>query len=71
MENAILNLGVEQEQMVWLIDFHGFSLSNVSLKVTKDTAHVLQNHYPARLGVAILYDAPKIFEPFWKVWLYI
>ncbi|XP_047983237.1 phosphatidylinositol transfer protein 3-like [Salvia hispanica] len=67
MENAILNLGEEQEQMVWLIDFHGFSLSNVSLKVTKDTAHVLQNHYPERLGVAILYDAPKIFEPFWKM----
>ncbi|KAL1547028.1 phosphatidylinositol transfer protein 3-like [Salvia divinorum] len=67
MENAILNLGEEQEQMVWLIDFHGFSLSNVSLKVTKETAHVLQNHYPERLGVAILYDAPKIFEPFWKM----
>ncbi|KAG6438180.1 hypothetical protein SASPL_103117 [Salvia splendens] len=67
MENAILNLGEEQEQMVWLIDFHGFSLSNVSLKVTKDTAHVLQNHYPERLGVAILCDAPKIFEPFWKM----
>ncbi|CAH9113355.1 unnamed protein product [Cuscuta epithymum] len=67
MENAIVNLDDEQEQMVWLIDFHGFNISHISLKVTKETAHVLQDHYPERLGLAILYDAPKIFEPFWKV----
>ncbi|KVH98572.1 CRAL-TRIO domain-containing protein [Cynara cardunculus var. scolymus] len=28
MENAILNLPPEQEQMVWLIDFHGFNDAN-------------------------------------------
>ncbi|XP_060198795.1 uncharacterized protein LOC132627461 isoform X2 [Lycium barbarum] len=67
MENAVVNLPEDQEQMVWLIDFHGFNLSNISIKVTKETAHVLQDHYPERLGIAILYDAPKIFEPFWKV----
>ncbi|CAA2994478.1 Hypothetical predicted protein [Olea europaea subsp. europaea] len=67
MENAILNLPQDQEQMVWLIDFHGFSMSNISIKVTRETAHVLQEHYPERLGVAILYDPPKIFEPFWTV----
>lgn len=67
MENAVLNLPQDQDQMVWLIDFHGFSLSNISIKVTKETAHVLQDHYPERLGVAILYNPPKFFEPFWKV----
>ncbi|CAI9116344.1 OLC1v1017461C2 [Oldenlandia corymbosa var. corymbosa] len=67
MENAILNLPKNQEQMVWLIDFHGFNLSHVSLKATKETAHVLQEHYPERLGIAVLYNPPKIFEPFWKV----
>lgn len=67
MENAVVNLPEDQEQMVWLIDFHGFNLSHISIKVTKETAHVLQEHYPERLGIAILYDAPKIFEPFWKV----
>ncbi|KAL2468003.1 Sec14p-like phosphatidylinositol transfer family protein [Forsythia ovata] len=67
MENAILNLPQDQEQMIWLIDFHGFSMSNISIKVTRETAHVLQEHYPERLGVAILYDPPKIFEPFWTV----
>ncbi|XP_050211978.1 uncharacterized protein LOC126662128 isoform X2 [Mercurialis annua] len=67
MENAILNLPPDQEQMVWLIDFHGFNLSHISLKVTKETAHVLQDHYPERLGLAILYNPPKFFEPFYTV----
>ena len=67
MENAILNLPDNQEQMVWLIDFHGFNMSHLSIKVSRETAHVLQEHYPERLGLAILYNPPKIFEPFWKV----
>ena len=70
MENAILNLPHGQDQMVWLIDFAGFNLGNLSIQVTKMTADVLQGHYPERLGVAILYNAPKFFEPFWKVCLY-
>ncbi|KAK8934667.1 Patellin-3 [Platanthera zijinensis] len=67
MENAILNLPSDQEQMVWLIDFHGYNLSHLSVKITKETADVLQNHYPERLGIAILYNPPKFFEPFWRV----
>lgn len=67
MENAILNLPPDQEQMVWLIDFKGFNLSNISIRTTKETADVLQNHYPERLGLAILYNPPKFFEPFWTV----
>lgn len=67
MENAIINLPAEQEQMVWLIDFHGFNLSNISVKLTRETAHVLQDHYPERLGVAILYNPPKFFEPFYTM----
>nr|DAD40289.1 TPA_asm: hypothetical protein HUJ06_014612 [Nelumbo nucifera] len=67
MENAILNLPPEQEQMIWLIDFHGFNMSSISVKVTRETAHVLQDHYPERLGVAILYNPPKIFESFWTL----
>ncbi|KAL4022879.1 hypothetical protein IC575_016625 [Cucumis melo] len=67
MENAILNLPSNQESMIWLIDFKDFDMSNISLKATKETAHVLQEHYPERLGLAILYNAPKFFEPFWMV----
>ncbi|XP_074380765.1 uncharacterized protein LOC141721659 isoform X2 [Apium graveolens] len=67
MENAISSLPAEQGQMVWLIDFHGFNMSHISFKVTRETAIVLQERYPERLGIAILYNAPKFFEPFWKL----
>ncbi|KAE9458931.1 hypothetical protein C3L33_09169, partial [Rhododendron williamsianum] len=67
MENAVINLPRHQEEMDWLIDFKGCSLSNFSIKATRETAHVLQEHYPERLGVAILYNPPKFFEPFWTV----
>nr|KAJ0202180.1 hypothetical protein LSAT_V11C600336930 [Lactuca sativa] len=67
MENAIQNLPSDQEQMIWLIDFHGFNLSNISINSTKETANILQNQYPERLGLAILYNPPKFFEPFYKM----
>jgi hypothetical protein len=68
IENAILNLPEGQEQMSWLIDFTGWSLStSVPVKSARDTINILQNHYPERLGVAFLYNPPRIFEAFWKV----
>lgn len=68
LENAILNLPEEQEQMVWLIDFNGWSLSNsVPIKTARETANILQNHYPERLATAFLYTPPRIFETFWKI----
>lgn len=63
----MLNLQQGQEQMVWLIDFQGYKLSHVSVNVTRETANVLQDRYPERLGLAILYNPPKFFESFWKV----
>ncbi|KAL8168244.1 hypothetical protein V2J09_009743 [Rumex salicifolius] len=68
IENTILNLPMGQEQMSWLIDFTGWSLSNsVPMKTARETINILQNHYPERLGVAFLYNPPRIFETFWKV----
>ncbi|KAK7410544.1 hypothetical protein VNO78_01397 [Psophocarpus tetragonolobus] len=67
MESAILNLPPHQEQVVWLIDFQGFKLSDVSLTVARETAHIVQEYYPKRLGLAILYNAPMIFQPFFSM----
>ncbi|KAJ0014483.1 hypothetical protein Pint_20823 [Pistacia integerrima] len=67
MENAIMHLNPEKDQMVWLIDFQGWTMSSISMKVTRETANVLQNHYPERLGLAILYNPPKVFESFWAL----
>ncbi|KAH7855166.1 hypothetical protein Vadar_022055 [Vaccinium darrowii] len=65
MERAILDLKQDQDQMVWLIDFQGWSMSSISVKVTRETAHLLQERYPESLALAILYDPPKVFESFW------
>lgn len=68
LENAIINLPPDQEQMVWLIDFNGWSLTNyVPVKTVRETTNILQNHYPERLAAAILYNPPRIFEAFWKI----
>lgn len=67
MENAILDLKSGQERMVWLIDFEGWNMSSISVKVTRETARVLQDRYPERLGLAIFYNPPKVFESFWIV----
>lgn len=68
MENAILNLPADQEQMVWFIDFKGWSMGkSMPVKTVQEVAYVLQNHYPERLGMAILLNPPHIFETFWLV----
>lgn len=68
MENALFNLPPDQEQMVWLIDFTGWSFTTaVPVKTTREVVNILQNHYPERLGNAILYNPPRIFGAFWKV----
>ncbi|KAG6725147.1 hypothetical protein I3842_02G017700 [Carya illinoinensis] len=67
LENAILNLPEGQEQMSWLIDFTGFSLNtSVSVKTSREIINILQNHYPERLAVAILYSPPRVFQALWK-----
>ncbi|XP_073103855.1 uncharacterized protein [Elaeis guineensis] len=67
-ENAILNMPEGQEQMVCLMDFTGWSLSNaVPIKTARETTKILQNHYPERLAAAFLYNPPRIFETFWKI----
>lgn len=68
IENAIMNLPEDQEQMSWLIDFTGWTLStSVPIKSARETINILQNHYPERLAVAFLYNPPRLFEAFWKV----
>ncbi|CAI5997487.1 unnamed protein product [Closterium sp. NIES-64] len=58
----------EQEQMVWLIDFRGWSMRKAPpLKTSREVLSILQSHYPERLGAAVIYNPPAVFEAFWKV----
>ncbi|KAE8713305.1 Sec14p-like phosphatidylinositol transfer family protein isoform 3 [Hibiscus syriacus] len=67
MENAIMNLKQDQEQMVWLVDFLGLAKATVSVKLSRETARILQDHYPERLGLGILYNPPKLFQSSWML----
>lgn len=66
MEQAIKNMKSNIEQMVWIMDFNGFSLSNAP-KITHaiEILNSLSNHYPERLGQAFMVDTPWIFSIFW------
>ncbi|KAL1215518.1 Phosphatidylinositol/phosphatidylcholine transfer protein SFH11 [Cardamine amara subsp. amara] len=67
LENAILNLPKGQEQMSWLIDFTGWSMAaNVPMKTTREIVYILQNHYPERLGMAFLYNPPRLFQAVYR-----
>ncbi|CAM0951806.1 unnamed protein product [Alopecurus aequalis] len=68
VENAVLNLPEGQEKMVWLIDFTGWTLAHRSpMKTSRECISVLQNHYPERLSIAFMLNAPKLFEASFKV----
>ncbi|CAI7910563.1 unnamed protein product [Closterium sp. NIES-54] len=68
MENAVQSLPEGVEQMVWIIDYKGFTLrKSPPMKTSREVLHILQNHYPERLGAAILFDPPYIFQGLWKV----
>ncbi|KAF7022261.1 hypothetical protein CFC21_035066 [Triticum aestivum] len=67
LEKAIMNLTDDQEKMVWMIDFQGWTMGSTPLKVTRETVSVLQDCYPERLGLAILYNPPRLFESFYKI----
>ncbi|KAL6843478.1 hypothetical protein ACP4OV_026540 [Aristida adscensionis] len=68
LENAVLSLPENQEKMVWLVDFTGWTLANATpIKTARECANILQNQYPERLASAFLFNPPKVFEAFWKV----
>ncbi|KAL0453312.1 UNVERIFIED_CONTAM: Phosphatidylinositol transfer protein PDR16 [Sesamum latifolium] len=63
METAISDLDEDVDQMVWLIDFEKWNMSCISMKATRETTRLLQDHYPERLGIAILYNPQKSLSP--------
>lgn len=68
LENAVTFLPEGREQMVWLIDYRGWTLRmSPPLKTSRETLNILQNHYPERLSAALLYNSPPVFEVFWRM----
>jgi len=54
-------------KMAWLLDYVGYNRSNQPpWKVSLSTLSIVQNHYPERLGRAVNFKPPFLFEIFWK-----
>ena len=54
-------------KMTWLIDFIGYDRkTSPPFKVSLQTLNIVQNHYPERLGKAVNWMPPFLFEIFWK-----
>ncbi|XP_037459456.1 phosphatidylinositol transfer protein 3-like [Triticum dicoccoides] len=68
LEYFATNSADEQDDfVVWLTDFRGWSISSTPLSITRESIHIIQNYYPGVIGVAIPFDPPRIFESFWKI----
>ncbi|KAK1644458.1 hypothetical protein QYE76_062263 [Lolium multiflorum] len=68
LENAMLSLPEHQEKVVWLVDFTGWTRAHANpIKTSSECISVVQNHYPERLSIAFMLNAPKVFELSFKV----
>lgn len=67
IERAVAAMPPGVEQMALLIDFKGYSRHNAPpLNVSLETLNILSNHYPERLGLALMVDSPWLFSLAWK-----
>lgn len=54
------------EQWVWIMDFHGFGFADINVRLAKSFLDVSAQHYPERLGLFLLVDAPRLFNALWS-----
>ena len=68
LEQAIRLMPQGVHQLVIIVDYQGFQMSDApSFKVTREIIKLLSSHYPERLGLALMVNAPRIFWAFWKM----
>ena len=58
---------VGQETFYAIADLEGFSMANFSLAQIKIAISILQNHYPERLGMIFVINAPFVFTAAWRL----
>jgi len=63
LERAVAAMPPGVEKLTLLIDFGGYSWRVApSFATQRATLNILQHHYPERLGLAVLWGAPKLFH---------
>jgi hypothetical protein len=66
MSARLQQLGRPLEKWVLFVDFKGFALADNNPITGQKVISLLQGHYPERLGLVLLYDAPWLFSACWK-----
>ena len=55
------------EQSVYLFDFSGWGLANNDNSMTSKLISITQDHFPERLGLGLIINAPTVFKGVWSV----
>jgi len=68
LERAVAAMPSGVEKLSLLIDFVGYSRHvSPSFAMQRTTLTILQHHYPERLGLAVMWAAPRLFHLAFKV----
>ncbi|KAF8666260.1 hypothetical protein HU200_053682 [Digitaria exilis] len=68
LENlALSSEDAQEENVVWMSDLRGWTISSTPFSLTRESLHIVQKYYPGLIAVAIMTNAPRIFESFWKI----
>jgi len=71
MEKAIRSMDESKgvEKLVLIIDYKGYSqLAGLTMtRISKEILDILQDHYPERLGIAFIINAPWAWTVLWKM----
>ncbi|GLC70756.1 hypothetical protein PLESTF_001030000 [Pleodorina starrii] len=65
-ETAVKLMPPGVEQWIWVCDFKGFGMADVNPKLAKLFLDISAEHYPERLGLFLVVDAPSLFGLLWK-----
>mmetsp|Transcript_11275 Transcript_11275/g.18420 ORF Transcript_11275/g.18420 Transcript_11275/m.18420 type:complete len:275 (-) Transcript_11275:92-916(-) len=68
LEECIRHMGPGIEKLVLITDFKGYSMRNApDMGTSRETLHILSNHYPERLLKSFSVDPPWYFWVFFKL----
>ena len=70
LEKALRSVcvGSDRDQLVFLVDFAGFRVSQVpSMDVSREVVQILNEHYTDILAKAYMLDAPAYLDGLWRI----
>jgi hypothetical protein len=65
LEEAAKTMAPGVEQWFWALDMSGFSFRHADPRLAQHMGPLFAQHYPERLGLALIINAPRIFTSFW------